>query len=427
MKIDKKKFINRVKKSPIAKLTLGSLIAQVISIIISPITTRIYTAEQLGVYTLLITVVTLFGPILSGKIEMSIVTEKEEKNIYPIIVLSIFICIGISIVTTILYTVYIIITNQFSSEYILYLIIILFYLLITGFSNILISYNNRNRDYEIISSVYVIRTIMQNLGLVIFGFMHFSIVGMLLSQIIGSLFGLRRQADKLIPNINKIKQVKKEEIIKVAKENYKLIVFTSPATLCNSASYSLLNFFITGLYGNVIFGYYSISYRILGLPLSLVSTNVSKVFFERASREVNNEGNFRKIFKKMSVLLFIIAIPMIMLLGLLSPTICKIVFGDGWEISGQYIQILVFMFGIRLVVSALMPALIVITKQNIEMKMQIAFLVISIFTYIICKYLSLSIYIFLALISTMYSCVYIAIYLYLYKISKGKEVIKNEN
>lgn len=408
-------------------MTLGSLIAQIIAIVISPITTRIYTPEQLGIYTLLITVVTLFGPILSGKIEMAIVTEKEEKNIYPIIVLSIIICIITSIVTTILYMIYIIVTNQFSNIYILYLVIIFGYLLITGFLNILTSYNNRNKDYEIISNVYVIRTLVQNLGLVIFGFMHFSIIGMLLSQVLGNFFGVKKQSKKLLQNIEKIRKVKKAEVIEALKKNYKLILFTSPATLCNLASYSLLNFFITGLYGNVIFGYYSISYRILGLPLSLISTNVSKVFFERASREVNNEGNFGKIFKKMSVLLCIIAIPMVILLGLLSPAICKIVFGDGWETSGQYIQILVFMFGIRLVVSALMPALIVIKKQNIEMKMQIAFLAISIFTYIICKYLSLNIYIFLTLISTMYSCVYIAIYIYLYKISKGKEVVKNEN
>ena len=79
--------INSIKKSPITKLTLGSIIAQVIAILISPITTRIYSAEQLGIYTLLLTVVTLFGPILSGKIEMAIVTEKKEEKIYPIIVL----------------------------------------------------------------------------------------------------------------------------------------------------------------------------------------------------------------------------------------------------------------------------------------------------------------------------------------------------
>ena len=427
MSIEKKMIINRIKKSPITKLTLGSLIAQMISILISPITTRLYTPEQLGVYTLLITVVTLFGPILSGKIEMAIVTEKNEEKIYPIIVLSIIMCIILSITTTILYTIYIIITNQFNLEYIFYLLIIFIYLLVTGFSNILISYNNRNKDYEIMSNVYVIRTLAQNLGLVVFGILNFSITGMLLSQVFGSLLGLRKQSEKLLPNIEKIKKVKIEDLVKVFKENYKLLVYTSPATLCNSASYSLLNFFINALYGSTVFGYYSISYRILGLPLSLVSTNVSKVFFERASRELNEKGNFRGTLNKITLLLVAVAIPMVIGLGFLAPAICEFVFGEGWGVSGRYIQILVFMFAIRLVVSALTPALVIIKKQKVEMKMQIAYLIMSVLTYIICKNLSLNVYVFLIIISITYSLIYVVIYIYIYKKSNGKEVVKNEN
>lgn len=58
-----------------------------------------------------------------------------------------------------------------------------------------------------------------------------------------------------------------------------------PAHFLNSASYSMLNFYITELFGLGILGYYSITYRILGIPLTLVSLNVSKVFFQRASEE----------------------------------------------------------------------------------------------------------------------------------------------
>lgn len=416
--------INSIKKSPITKLTLGSIIAQVIAILISPITTRIYSAEQLGIYTLLLTVVTLFGPILSGKIEMAIVTEKKEEKIYPIIVLSGIICVIMSIVTIIIYTIYIFMTNQFTDNYIRYLIIIFIYLIITGISNILISYNNRNKDYEIMSNVYVIRTAIQNLGLVLFGIMKFSIIGMLLSQVLGSLFGLKKQSEKLIPNFKKIKEVKKEDLIIALKDNYKLPLYTAPATLCNSGSYSLINFFITALYGNTIFGYYSISFRLLGIPLHLISTNVSKVFFERASTEMNNTGKFINTFKKLSLLLFAVDIPMILILLVLAPLMCQIVFGDEWIEAGKYIQILVFMFGIRLIVSAVSPALIIAKKQFAEIKMQITFLISSIVSYVICKYLSLSIYTFLSMISIFYFITYLIIYIYIYKLSKGKKNIK---
>lgn len=425
---EKSKFnFDTIRKSPIAKLTLGSIIAQVVAVLISPITTRIYTPEQLGVYTILLTVVNLFGPVLSAKIEMAIVTEKQEKDMYAIIVLSTIICLILSTLITIVYAFYIMITNQFTNDYILYLMIIFIYLIITGLSNILISYNNRNKDYKIMSNVYVLRTVIQNIGLVVFGFMKFSIIGMLLSQLIGSLFGIRKQSEKLLPKWEELKKITKEDLKRVLHNNYKLMLYTAPATLCNSASYSLINFFITALYGTTIFGYYSISYRILGIPLSLVGANVSKVFFERAANEMKQIGNFNSTLKKMSLLLLVIAIPMIIILGVLAPSACKIVFGTNWVIAGQYIQILVFMFGIRLVVSAITPALIIAKKQSAEVKMQIMFLISSLISYIICKYFNLNIYMFLIIISILYSIIYIIIYLYIYKLSKGREVIKSEN
>lgn len=417
---------NKIRKSPITKLAFGSLIAQIISIVVSPITTRIYTAEQLGIYTLLLTVVTLFGPILSAKMDMAIVTEKNDRNMYAAIVLSTIINIILSVITTIIYTIYIIITNQFSDEFIWYIFIIFICLILTGFSNILSSYNNRNKDYDIISKVYVIRTLIQNFGLVIFGIMKFSITGMLLSQAIGSFVGLGKQSEKLWPNLNQIKQITKEDIKAVLRNNYKLITYTTPATLCNSASYSLINFFITALYGSTVFGYYSISYRILGLPLHIISTNVAKVFFERANTEINTKGSFSEIFKRTSLLIAGIAIPMVLILIFFAPILCQIVYGKDWISAGRFVQILVFMFGIRMIVSTISPGLIIAKKQAAEMKMQIALLMASIFTYAVCKFFKLNIYIFLIIITILYSIIYLIIYVFIYKISR-KEVIKNEN
>lgn len=61
------------------------------------------------------------------------------------------------------------------------------------------------------------------------------------------------------------------------------------------------------------------------------------------------------------------------------------------------------------------------------MKMQIAYLIMSVLTYIICKNLSLNVYVFLIIISITYSLIYVVIYIYIYKKSNGKEVVKNEN
>lgn len=421
----KSKSLRQIIKSPIFKLTSGSIIAQLVAIVASPITTRLYTAQQLGTYTLLLTVVTMFGPLLSGKIEMAIVSEKKEKKIYPIIVLSGILCIFFSTIVTLLYSIYLLTTIKVSLEYFAYVIIIYIYMLITGFTNILVSYNNRNKDYEIISSVYVIRTTIQNIGLVLFGICNFSVIGMLLSQVIGSLFGIKRQSKKLILKFENLKLVTKAEIKQAFMENYKLLIYTTPSTLCNSASYSLINFFISSLYGTIVFGYYSLSYRILGIPLAIISSNVSKVFFERASKSMNETGGFKGELVQMTLLLSFVAVPMIIVLLILAPSLCAFVFGTEWVVAGEYIRILVFMFGIRLVVSALTPSLVIANKQSIEFKIQILFLACSTCTFLISKLLNLSIQQFLFIIMITYSIVYLIMYIIILRLSKGD--VKYEN
>ena len=56
-----KKIIGNSFFRSIATLMSGTIIAQVISFAISPLMTRLYSEEQIGEYTLLLTAVTMFG------------------------------------------------------------------------------------------------------------------------------------------------------------------------------------------------------------------------------------------------------------------------------------------------------------------------------------------------------------------------------
>ncbi len=417
---------NNIKKIPIIELITGSAIAQLITIIVSPITTRIYSAEELGIYSLLISLITIIGPVLSLKLDMAIVTAKDEKKMYANMALSIIVSIIISIISSAIYFVYLEASNNLGANKNIYSLILFFILLLSGFLNILTSYNNRNKKYDIISKVYVIRTFIQNLGLILFGILHFSVIGMLISQILGYLIGVGKQSKELIPNIKKIKEVNKKELIEAFKENYKLTVFTTPSTFLNALSYSILNFFITDLYGMEVLGYYSISYRMLGIPISIITTNVSKVFFESANSELQQKGNFRNALKRNTVFLSIVSIIMVISLIVLGPWAFKVFFGNKWVISGQYVQILAIMFGIRFLVAALTPAFIITKKQNLEIRKQALFLISALATYILCKKISLNIYHFLFIISISYSIIYIIMYINIYKLAKnGGE--NNEN
>lgn len=408
----------------ITQLTFGSLIAQLITVLVSPISTRLYTPEQLGIYTLIITVSAMFGPVLAGKYDMAIVSAEDENEVNNLIVGSTYISILFILLITIGYHFYLNSKPEILNEVGLFAYLLIGILCLSAAVNILNYYNNRYKEYKLISSVYVVRTSFQNLGLVLFGFLRFGAIGLLLSQLLGSFAGLKKQSKRLYNNRSQFKEVNFKEVKNVLVKYKKQPLYAMPAHFINSTSYSILNFFITGLFGLSSFGYYSMSYRILGLPLSLVSMNVSKVFFQRASDEKHNKGTYNKTLIEITLFLLCLAIPMVLILVFLAPKLFELVFGDGWYVAGRYAQLLAPMYGVRFIVSALTPALVISGEQKLEVLIQSLFIICSIFSYFICKYMLLGIGTFLSIISLSYSIIYIFLYITIYKLSKKR--IKDE-
>ena len=59
----------------IALLASGSVIAQGIAVICSPVLTRLYSAEEIGIYSYLIAMVSTFTAVINFRYDMAIVTE----------------------------------------------------------------------------------------------------------------------------------------------------------------------------------------------------------------------------------------------------------------------------------------------------------------------------------------------------------------
>lgn len=162
-------------------------------------------------------------------------------------------------------------------------------------------------------------------------------------------------------------------------------------------------------------GQYSVSVRLLGLPLALIGGNVSKVFTERAAKEYNQYGCYTRALTSTAIFLICIAVPMVAILIMYSQPLCTLFLGDQWSIAGNYIAILAPMFGVRLITSALSPALIIAEKQKNELLLQSIFIISCIVSFWITKTEALVITDFLRLISVTYTISYVIYLLYIYK------------
>ena len=410
---DKKSYF----KSILTLLT-GSMAAQLFTVICSPILTRICTAEDLGTYSLITGAITIFGMVMSLRYEVCMVSEPNERKAFGLAKLSFYICGGMSCIVFLIYSLYFFTRSFGTNPFILSLITATLVFLL-GIVNIVTAYNNRHKEYSLITKTYVARMFCQNAGNLIAGFLHFGAIGLALSQLIGYFVGVHAQAYPLLQHRKEIADISSQDIKEIALDNKKQPLLSAPAVFANGLSYTLINYFIEALFSTTVVGYYSISYRILGLPLTLISGNVSKVFLERAACEFQNEGNFKKTYSSTLKLMLAMAVPMAVLLMIFAPWLCEVGLGKGWHVAGEYIRILAPMMALRFVAGGVNCAAIIVNRQQYDFIIQISLTVTAITIFIFSSMLSLKIDAFLILLSVAFSMIYLVYIVLFWKCAKG--------
>jgi O-antigen/teichoic acid export membrane protein len=194
-------------------------------------------------------------------------------------------------------------------------------------------------------------------------------------------------------------------------------IFNLPATLVNLSANQAPNMLLNS-FGQNILGYFSLSQRILGSPITLFSSSITHVFKERASSDYRKYGSCRDIFIKTFKSLFLISIIPFVLIYIFSPKFTPIIFGSEWQITGIYIRSLTIMYFFKFTVSPLTYVIIIAEKQNLNLILQSLLLISSVLSIgfgIINNNPLLSVKIF----SISYSLMYIIFFTFSYKFSKN--------
>jgi O-antigen/teichoic acid export membrane protein len=412
-----KDFLKRPFFNSIIILSGGALLAQIINFICSMIMTREYTKEAIGYYSYILSIVTIFSTVVNGRYDILIVSVEDEKELNSLIKISFYLAIIISFIVMVgVYIINIFYSNNFKDDK---LIIYIFPLLaIYGVINILNSFNNKYGEYKRISRAYFIRSISQNILTIGLGLFNPNSFNLLMSQTIGLCFGIKYQAKILIHSIKQIRKISISEMKDVMKK-YKIQPLVSvPASFINALSYSIISLFVGNIFGMDILAIYSISVKVLGIPLGIFSTNMAKVYFKEANDEIIKMGNYKKSTLKMIMFSAILAVIMVIFLICFSPNIFRSLYGNEWYKTGIYIQLLSFMFGIRLVVGAVGFGFIIANKQKLELLFQIILLIGIIIISSSTILFKWNIEVFLIVLSGTYSVIYLIELIEIIKCSK---------
>jgi O-antigen/teichoic acid export membrane protein len=364
--IERREFIKNV-----LLLISGSGVAQLLVLLSSPVLTRLYTPEDLGLLGVYVSFLAILAKIGTMQYENAITLPKDNLEGANLVALTFLI---LSSVTCILGFIIFSFNDEITSllrikELSNFLYLLPISLFGIGAYRILSTYAFRRKNYKIVSKT----KINQSIGMVVTHIVGALLIKGPLPLFIGDLIGRIGGSGKLF--ISTMKQdlsifykVHYLSIKNLAVRYYKFPLVSSPSNLIEQISAELPIILITVFYGASVGGWFLIIHRILAIPLVLIGASIESVFLAEASSLAHkNPKQVKVLFIKTIKSLILIIFPILCIVSSLSPWLVPIVFGSDWAAAGTHLPILAIMYFFQFITFPVGSIVVISEKHTLQL------------------------------------------------------------
>lgn len=352
--------------SNLFKLTTGTMIAQVISILLVPIVTRLYSPEYFGVAQLFLSIAALIVVISSLSYHFAIMVSEKDEDSMNIFALSVVCILGVSTISGAVFTGF---ADRFAE--ILnapliadYLILLPLFVIVNSLFLILNEWFSRKVRYGVLAGGIVVSTVSTRAFQIGGGLVLASPLGLILGSVVGfglaDLFMLRN----LKQDMSLIRSVTLQRMRDLAVRYRNFSFYGSAGSLANSLSWELPAFMLAFFFNPAVVGYYALAVIAVRMPMTMVGTAVSQVFFQKASEEKNLTGGVQGVVREIHTRLISVGIFPFIVFMILSEDLFTFIFGADWLTAGTYARILAPWFFAVFLISPISSLFAVLERQR---------------------------------------------------------------
>lgn len=368
--------VNAFMKKPLIKnvITLfsGAALAQAITLLALPILTRLYSPENFTVLASFTSLLALLSAVACLRFEIAIPIPNKQEQALHLLYFSIISVIGITIITCLCITFgsnwINQVTNQRLKDYLWLLPLTVF---LSGLYNALQYWMTREGVFKIVAKTRVSQSISGASAQIGFGYLGLSPIGLLLGVMLNSGIGIVKLLRFFYKNyksiITKVSYIELKRTFKLYNRFPKYSTFEA---LTNNAGIQVPVLIIAALALGEEAGYLMLAMRLLSAPMGLLGGAISQVFLTEASDKYN-AGELTYFTNKTIIMLAKISIIPLLLIGVISPMIIPLIFGDQWERTGVLISWMVPWFFLQFIVSPVSMVLHITDNQRIALLLQI--------------------------------------------------------
>lgn len=408
-------------KKNVLIMIIGRVLAQAIPILLTPLLTRIYSPSEFGVFGVFSTIIAIVAMVSNGRYCLSIILPKDDDKAKRLFFLSTL----LTIFTTIIFTLVLIlwggsffrILNTASLEQ--YIWIVILNMLFIGLYEDLYYYALRAKAFKILTTNIIIQALVLITSRLVFGYLGYTEIGLILSYLLGYGVSYILMIIKLkMPIYWLVKEFKITVYWQLMKEYYKFPKYSLLADTLSMTANMSPNILLNKVFGTLTTGYYTMSDKILGSPIWLVTSSVGDVFRQEASEQFRTKGSCFDVFKKTVKAMFLLGIIPFLLLFIFSPMIIPPLLGEGWSEVGDFIRIFSVMYFIKFGVRPVYSVLYIVRKQDYNAIFQGIHLLSIIIAFVI-GFVTKDLYLCLVSWSVLSSISYLIILFFSYRFAKN--------
>jgi O-antigen/teichoic acid export membrane protein len=372
-------FISRV-----ARVLAGTLGAQLITIGATLLLVRLYSPAEMGAFSVWLSFATIFSVVVTGRYELAIFSTRDTDEFHAVVklVLQLLILLSLVLAAGVVLAAY---TSDRVPEVVAdHWAGLILVALGLGANKLILSLLTFQQSFNRLGIARVSLAACIAVGQVSAAYLLGGIAGLVYGQLLGVVVATLLAGLWVgRPLIDACVATPWRTVRLVTRQYANFPKFSLPADLINTVASQTPVILLASKFGGESAGWFALTLKMMGAPISLLAASVLDVFKEQAARDYREHGSCRSIFIKTFKLLALLALPPFIALWFLGEWAFGFIFGDAWAESGRYAVLMIPLFYMRFVVSPLSYTIYIAQRQNLDLAWQLVLLVVTVACFIL--------------------------------------------
>ncbi|MFM9420307.1 lipopolysaccharide biosynthesis protein [Thermus scotoductus] len=322
----------------------GTALAQLVAVLFSPILSRLYTPEQLGIWGLFVSFVGLASVATSLRYEVAIVAARNDEDAMELTHSSLFLVLIISFLGALVFEW---LRRENALGYGVFpplaTFVAFFALISTGSALVLRYFALRREAFAVVGRFTVLQGWSKVLLQVILA--PFGHLGLILGETLGRFVGLRWLFQGISCRGLRFN-------LRIVLSYWTYPVIQLPSSFLNTLALMAPVPIFAYAYGVAAGGALALALRVVGIPVGLIGNAVGDVFYGRASSVLRSEPRkLPSLFVGTSLRLGLVGLTLGALMWFLAPRVTPWLFGPEWSLAGQMLGVMAPWMAFQLAVS----------------------------------------------------------------------------